>query len=68
MKTISDKPVNYYVYSTPKVFIKWNNFVQPLGYFKTANEAIDKINSICSVPNELKRYSVITPNGNITFE
>ena len=35
--------LSYYIYSTPKVSVIWHNKVQPMGYFKSANEAINAL-------------------------
>jgi len=43
MKTETTVPSSYFSYETPKISILWNGKKQPLGMFKTLDEAVKVI-------------------------
>lgn len=60
---VGEKPLSYYKYETPKVTIAWMGKVQPLGRFKSAEEAMEVINKQSKgVKSELEKYSIVTPD------
>lgn len=66
MQTVSKHPLSYYSYETAKVKILWRGKLQPLGIYKTAKEAVSKLEKIETSKN-LLNYSIATPDGNINF-
>lgn len=64
MKT--DKPLSFYRYSTPCIYVKWNGKSQPIGRFKTAEEAKEAILRIeSSMPTKLDLWTIETPENSI---
>lgn len=57
------KPLSYFTYETPMVTILWNGKAQPLGRFKSAQEALDEIRKVSGgIESEMLRYSIKTPD------
>lgn len=59
---INGKKLSYYTYETPKVKIAWKGNIQQ-GYYKSANEALEKIFEWSKDEASLYDYSIITPDG-----
>jgi hypothetical protein len=65
---IKEKPMSYYKYETPKVRIYWKGKVQPLGMFKSAEDAyavIKKQHSNAKAygsNDKISDYEIHTPN------
>ncbi len=60
---VGEKPLSYYKYETPKVKIAWKGKIQPLGMFKSAEEAMEVIKKqINGDYEELKNYAIVTPD------
>lgn len=57
-----EKPLSYYKYETPKVRIAWKGKIQPLGMFKSAEEAYQVIENLSNFPFEREEYSIVTPD------
>jgi len=57
------KPLNYYVYETPKIRVTWNGKVQPI-MFKTAAEALAYIQGQTF---NFGTWAIVTPDGVIPF-
>lgn len=58
-----EKPLSFYKYETPKVKIAWKGKIQPLGMFKSGEEAMEVIKKrINGDYEELKNYSIVTPD------
>ena len=55
------QPIEYYVYSTPCVYIKWNGKIQPIKPFKSAIEAKQHIENTYSWQGDLKLFSIQVP-------
>jgi hypothetical protein len=58
-----EKPLSYYKYETPKVRIAWKGRIQPLGMFKSAEEAYEVIEERSNgIPFEREEFSIVTPD------
>jgi hypothetical protein len=58
-----EKPLSYYKYETPKVRIAWKGRIQPLGMFKSAEEAYEVIEKRTNgIPFEREEFSIVTPD------
>ena len=68
MQTETIKPLSWYKYDTAKITILWKGITQPIGRFKTAEEALNTINSLCLNNTEITQFSIDTPNGVINYE
>jgi antirestriction protein len=61
-----EKPLSYYKYETPKVKIAWKGKIQPLGMFKSAEEAMMVIEKKSNgIKSEINEYSIVTPDKTI---
>lgn len=58
----ADKPMSYYKYETPKVSIYWNGKKQPLGMFKSAEEAYEVVKEQSSMYGNMNEYEIHTPD------
>lgn len=58
--------VNFYQYSTASIVIKWNEIIQPYGFYKTAADAIEFLEN--TLKESLEKYSLLTPNGDIKIK
>ena len=56
------KPLSYYEYETPKIYITWYGKIQP-GYFKTANEAMDEVRNFIYMGEPISSFAIYTPDG-----
>lgn len=56
-------PLSWYKYETPKVTIQWKGRAQPMGRFKSAEEALQVIKSQVQSVTDLKDYKIVTPDG-----
>lgn len=68
MKTEQVKQLNWYKYESPKIRILWNGNIQPMGVFKTAEEAAKAIYDISKTEQQVKEFSIQTPDGLIKYE
>jgi hypothetical protein len=63
------KPMSYYKYETPKVRIYWKGNIQPLGMFKSAEEAYEVIKKefaeakAFGFGGKMSDYEIHTPDG-----
>ena len=64
-KTTEEKPLSYYKYSTKKVMVAWLGKIQPMGMFYSAEEAMQEIKKQAQTEEELKQYSIVTPDKTI---
>lgn len=60
------KPLSYYKYETPRIFILWKGHIQPSGRYKTAEDANEQINRMIQAKAEIEDYQIQTPNGILT--
>ena len=51
-------------YSIPKIRVLWCGYIQPFGFFKTAEEAIDTIKKIAT-SEDLTDYELLSPDFKI---
>jgi hypothetical protein len=58
----TEKPMSYYKYETPKVTIYWKGKPQPLGRFKSAEEAYEVIKKQSDRYGDIKDYEIHTPD------
>jgi hypothetical protein len=71
---IKTKPMSYYKYETPKVRIYWKGKVQPLGVFKSAEEAYVVIKKQYSdtkaygTHDKMSNYEIHTPDKIIKLD
>jgi hypothetical protein len=68
MQTETIKPLSWYNYETPKIHILWYGNVQPMGRYKTAEEAKKAIYGICQTEEQVKEFSIYTPDAVINYE
>jgi len=61
----TEKPISYYKYETPKVTIYWKGKLQPLGMFKSAEEAYEVIKKLSDRYGDIKDYEIHTPDKRI---
>lgn len=58
-----NNPIQWYKYQTPKVRILWKGKPQPMGIFYSAIEALEVIKKNTQILNEIKEYTIYTPDG-----
>jgi len=68
MQTETIKPLSWYKYEAPKITILWRGKTQPMGRYKTAEEAKQAIYGICQTEEQLKQFSIYTPDAVINYE
>lgn len=61
------KPISYYKYETPKVTIYWKGKLQPLGIFKSAEDAFKVIKKQSALYNDISDYEIRTPDKILKF-
>ena len=64
----SEKPMSYYKYETPMVSIYWNGKRQPLGMFKSAEEAYEIVKEQRAIYGDMGSYEIRTPDKVIKLE
>ena len=64
----TEKPMSYYRYETPKVTIYWKGKLQPLGKFKSAEEAYEVIKKQSNMYGGIENYEIHTPDKIIKME
>jgi hypothetical protein len=62
-----EKPMSYYKYETPKVQIYWKGKPQPLGRFKSAEEAYEVVKKQSLMYNDMRDYEIHTPDKVFKF-
>jgi hypothetical protein len=64
------RDLSYHEYETPKISILWNGHVQPMGYFKSALDALDAIKKIMSQGGGggKNHWQLRTPGGLIDID
>jgi len=67
MKKENIKQIDWYNYETKKVTILYKGIKQPLGLFKSANDALKVIKEISVFDNSTKDYSIHTPDGILNY-
>ena len=68
MQTENKKPLIFYQYETPKITILWKGNVQPMGRYKKAEDAKAAIYGICQTEEQIKEFSIYTPDSIINYE
>ena len=57
------KPLSYYEYETAKIFICWYGHIQPIGHFKSANEAMLKVKEMINTGQPVEAFTIHTPDA-----
>ena len=57
------KPLSYYKYETPRITIYWKGKEQPLGRFKTAEDAFEVIKKQSAMNGDMDQYKIHTPDA-----